>query len=98
MVEGQEEIIAHEPGSAPTVELVRAVTDALDENNTDRVRALIANVQGPDLADLIELLGPQERVGLIRALGADFDYEVLAEVDEKVRDQISEALPKEVLA
>jgi magnesium transporter len=55
-------------------------------------------VHGPDLADLIELLGPDERVALIQALGSDFDFEVLTEVDEKVRDQISEALPNEVLA
>lgn len=98
MAEGQEEIVAHEPGMPPTAELVRAVTDALDENNNHKVRTLVAEVHGPDLADLIELLGPQERVGLISTLGADFDYEVLTEVDEKVRDQISEALPKDVLA
>jgi magnesium transporter len=98
MVEGQEEIVAHEPGTAPTAELVRAVTDALEENNREKVHALVAEVHGPDLADLIELLGPQERVGLIQTLGSDFDYEVLTEVDEKVRDQISEALPKDVLA
>jgi len=98
MVEGQQEIIAHEPGAAPSAELVRAVSDALEENNKDKVRALVAEVHGPDLADLIELLGPQERGSLIRTLGADFDYEVLTEVDEKVRDQILEALPKDVLA
>ena len=69
MVEGQEEIVAHEPGSLPTAELVRAVTDALEEDKKEKVRALVADVHGPDLADLIELLGPQERVGLIQTLG-----------------------------
>ena len=98
MVEGKEEIVAHQPGAAPTAELVRAVTAALEENNKEKVRVLVAEVQGPDLADLIELLGPQERVGLIQTLGSDFDYEVLTEVDEKVRDQISVALPRDVLA
>ena len=98
MVEGQEDVILHEPGGAPSAELVRAVTDALEENNNDKARALVAEVHGPDLADLIELLGPEERVGFIQALGPGFDYEVLTEVDEKVRDQISEALPKDVLA
>lgn len=98
MVEGQEEIIAHERGAAPTAELVRAVTDALEGDNKEKVRVLVAEVHGPDLADLIELLGPQERVGLIQTLGSDFDYKVLTEVDEKVRDQISAALPRDVLA
>jgi magnesium transporter len=98
MVEGQEDIVMPEPGAPPTVELVRAVTDALDENDKAKLQALVAEVQGPDLADLIELLGAQERVDLIRALGPSFDYEVLTEVDEKVRDQIADALPKDVLA
>ncbi|MEE8253804.1 MAG: hypothetical protein V3R17_07720 [Hyphomicrobium sp.] len=74
MVEGQEEIVAHERGAAPTAELVRAVTDALEGDNKEKVRVLVAEVHGPDLADLIELLGPQERVGLIQTLGSDFDY------------------------
>jgi len=98
MTEPQQDITAHERGTAPTAELVRAVTDALEADDNAKVRALVADVHGPDLADLIELLGAQERVGLIQALGTDFDFEVLTEVDEKVRDQISEALPNEVLA
>ena len=98
MTEAQQDAAAHAPGTAPTSELVRAVTEALEARDTDRVRGLLAGVHGRDLADLIELLGPQERVGLIQALGPDFDFEVLTEVDENVRDQISEALPNDVLA
>lgn len=98
MSEAQEEIAAHERGAAPTAELVRAVAEALDEGDKAKVRSLVADVHGPDLADLIELLDPEQRVRLIQALGPDFDFEVLTEVDEKVRDQISEALPNDVLA
>jgi len=93
-----EEIAAHEPGGVLSAELLRAVTEALAEGDTAEVRSLVADVEGPDLADLIELLGPEQRVGLIQALGPDFDFEVLTEVDEKVRDQLSEALPNDVLA
>ncbi|MEI9899563.1 MAG: hypothetical protein WDN31_04820 [Hyphomicrobium sp.] len=93
-----DEIAAHEQGAAPSPELVRAVGEALAAGDTAEVRSLVADIQGPDLADLIELLGPEQRVGLIQALGADFDFEVLTEVDEKVRDQLSEALPNDVLA
>jgi magnesium transporter len=93
-----EEIGAHERGTAPTAELVRAVGDALEAHDTGEARALVADLQSPDLADLIELLEPEQRVALIQALGADFDFEVLTEVDEKVRDQLSEALPNDVLA
>lgn len=93
-----EEIAAHGRGEAPTAERVRAVAEALENNDSAKVRSLVADVEGPDLADLLELLDPEQRVGLIQALGADFDFEVLTEVDEKVRDQISEALPNDVLA
>jgi magnesium transporter len=88
-----------EAAAAPTpAELVRSVAEALEANDPALVRSLVADVENPDLADLIELLDPEQRVGLIQALGSDFDFEVLTEVDEKVRDQLSEALPNDVLA
>jgi len=93
-----EEIDVPARGSGPTSECVRAVTAALDDNNVAEVRRLVADLENPDLADLIEMLDPDQRVDFIKALGPDFDFEVLTEVDEKVRDQLSEALPNEVLA
>jgi magnesium transporter len=93
-----EQIGAHEPEAATPAELVRAVAQALEEGDTATVRSLVADVENPDLADLIEMLEPEQRVGLIQALGSDFDFEVLTEVDEKVRDQLSEDLPNDVLA
>ena len=89
---------AHEREAATPAELVRSVAEALEANDPVLVRSLVADVENPDLADLIELLDPEQRVGLIQALGSDFDFEVLTEVDEKVRDQLSEALPNDVLA
>jgi magnesium transporter len=58
----------------------------------------VADLAAPDLADLIELLDPEARIALIQALGPAFDYEVLSELEEGVRDQLSEALPNELLA
>ncbi len=98
MSEIQEEIAAHEQGAAPTPEFVRAVAEAIEANDAAKVRTLLADVHGPDLADLIELLDPDDRVALIETLGPDFDFEVLTEVDESVRDQLVEALPNKVLA
>lgn len=93
-----EEHGAREEGTPPSADLVRAVEHALAEGDAAHLRSLVADVNEPDLADVIELLSPQDRVGLIQALGPDFDFEVLAWVDEKVRDQLSEALPNDVLA
>ncbi|MFN3623070.1 MAG: magnesium transporter [Hyphomicrobium sp.] len=93
-----EQSTTREQGTAPTPELVRAIGDAITADDAAEIRSLITDIKGPDLADLIELLSPEQRVGLIQALGPDFDFEVLAWVDEKVRDQLSEALPNDVLA
>jgi magnesium transporter len=75
-----------------------ALTLALREGHADAVRVLTHDLLAPDLADIIELLEPDERVRLIELLGTDFDPEVMSELDETVRDQLAEALPNELLA
>ena len=78
--------------------LVPAVAAALEAGDSARVRSLIEGLKAPDIANVIELLAPDARVEFIQALGNDFDFEVLSEVDPAVRDQLSEALPNEMLA
>jgi magnesium transporter len=80
------------------VALVRDVSDAIDEGARERVLQLVGDLKTPDLADLIDLLDADERVTLIETLGPRFDFEVFSELDETVRDQLSEALPNELLA
>lgn len=87
-----------EPDQPASRALVGAVSAALAAKDVAQARALVADLKAPDLADVIELLGPDERVALIQALGSSFDYEVLSELDGAVRDQLSEALPNELLA
>ena len=77
---------------------MRAVSKALAQGDATGVSDLVKDLKAPDLADVIELLEPEQRIALIHALGPAFDYEVLSELDETVRDQVSEALPNEVLA
>jgi magnesium transporter len=79
-------------------ERASAVALALETGNRDRLKALVAGLQAPDLADLIVLLEPNERSQLIQVLGSDFDYEALSELDETLRDELSESLPNEVIA
>jgi magnesium transporter len=82
----------------PVGDLVAPLTAALAAGDTAGVRAIAGALKAPDLADLLQLLSPEERLAVIEKLGAGFDPEVLSEVDESVRDQLSEALPNEVLA
>lgn len=77
---------------------LEALRLALEENQAANVRVLTHGLRAPDLADVIELLEPDQRVSLIQILGDDFDPEVMSELEESVRDQLAEALPNEVLA
>lgn len=77
---------------------VDAVAAALEAGDAAEAARLTHDMRAPDLADLIELLVPDQRVALIQALGTAFDFEVLSELDYTVRDQLSEALPNELLA
>lgn len=79
-------------------DLVRDVALALHDGDGARAAELVRGLHTRDLADVIELLAPEHRVALIQALGPAFDFEVLSEIDETVRDQLSEALPNELLA
>lgn len=79
-------------------ELVRSVSDALGALDEPRIRALVADLRAPDLADLIELLEPGKRATFVQALGSEIDYDVFSELDETVRDQLSEELPNSYVA
>jgi magnesium transporter len=79
-------------------EFIEGIQAALASNDRGRARAESEDLHAADLADLIEALEPEERVGLIAALDRSFDVEALAELDEGVRDQLMAALPPDVIA
>ncbi len=90
--------VAAEADEISVADLVRDVALALHDGDSARAASLVSDLHPRDLADVIELLSPEHRVALIQALGSAFDYEVLSEIDEAVRDQLSEALPNDLLA
>ncbi|HFA59998.1 MAG TPA: magnesium transporter, partial [Rhodospirillales bacterium] len=53
--------------------LVSEVRQALEEGNLDLAAALTRPLHAADLADLIQLLEPEERLRLVAALGPDMD-------------------------
>lgn len=93
-----EEQVPSDSDAVSVGDLVRDVALALHDGDSARAALLVEDLRARDLADVIELLSPEHRIGLIQALGPAFDYEVLSEIDETVRDQLSEALPNELLA
>ena len=79
-------------------ERASAVTAALIAGDTNTLKTLVAGLEARDLADLIVMLPSDDRVHLIQSLGADFNFDALSELDETVRDELSEALPNELIA
>ena len=84
--------------SGTEAERASAVTAALTAGSIAQLKALVAGLESRDLADLIVLLPTEDRVHLIQSLGADFDYDALSQLDESVRDELSEALPNDLIA
>ncbi|HEX7531728.1 MAG TPA: magnesium transporter [Methyloceanibacter sp.] len=79
-------------------DFLHAVVAALDEEDAAKVRELTIRLHEADLADLIQLLRPEQRGLLISTLGDDFKTGALPELDESVRDQVIEAMPTEQVA
>lgn len=83
---------------SPSRDQIRAFSDALAADDREALKGLCAELRTPELADVMELLEGDERLKLIQIMGPDFDFEVFSELDETIRDQLSEELPNEVLA
>ena len=94
---GTERKIRDEWGSL-SPEFLAAMQGAVHSGDKEALLREAKDLHAADLADLIEAFEPDERVGLISALGRSFDVEALAELDEGVRDQLMEALPADVIA
>ncbi len=96
--EQQSAVATTSKSSGGNVDLVRAIAAALDRKDSEAVVELTADLPTPDLADTLELLDTARSVALVETLGPKFDIDVFSELDEGVRDQLSEALPNEFLA
>lgn len=77
---------------------VQEVQDALEAGDEVRVQELAEPLHNADIADLIEQVPPSDRVALAAALGDQFDPEVLAEMDDEVREDLIDLLPPEQVA
>jgi magnesium transporter len=76
---------------------VEKVLDAVHDGDAETARALVEPLHPADVADLIELARADEREGLVAALAELVDAEVLAELNEHVREiLVSEMAPERV--
>ncbi len=77
---------------------VALVTEAVEREDADAVRALGADLHEADVGALIEHLEPEDRARFIALMGVDFDFTALTEVDDAVREEILDELPNETIA
>jgi magnesium transporter len=71
---------------------VSEVVEKLHAGDVDGVRALVEPMHAADIADLFELVGRDDRSPLAEALAGLIDGDVLAEMNDWVRDELIEQL------
>ena len=71
-----------------TPELIRVIREALEDEDLARVEALVVPLHAADMADLLEMVSADERRLIVDLLRPDFDPDILAELEEVVRDEI----------
>ncbi|MGB3723925.1 MAG: magnesium transporter [Pacificimonas sp.] len=72
---------------------VSEVEDAVEAGDQERVQALVEPLHNADIADLIEQFAPGDRADLAAALGDKLDPEIIAEMDDEVREDLIDLLP-----
>ena len=78
-------------------EFVDEVLDAVEAGEDETARSLVQPLHPADVADLIELARGDEREGLVKALAGIISPDVLAELNDFVReDLIDEMEPQQV--
>ena len=79
-------------------DFVRRVADAVEAGNRDAVYALVEPLHPADIADLFELLAEDDRPLLATLISDLMGGEVLAELNDHVRELLVEALPAGTVA
>jgi magnesium transporter len=79
-------------------EFVERVLDAVDAGDDETARELVEPLHPADIADLIELAARDEREGLVKALAGIVSPDVLAEMNEFVREGLLDELEPQQVA
>ncbi len=78
--------------------VVTKIRNFLLNNQADDLKAFVDDIHEADMADVVEALDADERPHFVQLLGRAFDFNILNEVDDTVREEILEELPNEVIA
>src|SRR4051812_16741012 len=79
-------------------EFVNKVLDAVEAGDDETARQLVQPLHPADVADLIELARADEREGLVKALAGIVSPDVLAEMNDYVREDLLDELEPQQVA
>jgi magnesium transporter len=79
-------------------EFVDKVLDAVDAGDDETARNLVQPLHPADIADLIELAARDEREGLVKALAGIISPDVLAEMNDYVREGLLDEMEPQQVA
>jgi magnesium transporter len=79
-------------------DFVDRVLDAVEAGDDETARRLVQPLHPADVADLIELAARDERVGLVKALAGIVSPDVLAELNDYVREDLLDELEPQQVA
>jgi magnesium transporter len=79
-------------------EFVDRVLDAVDQGDDETARRLVKPLHPADIADLIELAARDEREGLVKALAGIVGPDVLAEMNDYVREGLLDEMEPQQVA
>ncbi len=77
---------------------IAAILEAVDARETTHLSDLMAPLHAADIADLLEQISPSERRSLLQLWSGGIDGEILSEIDDSIREEVIEFLPRHVLA
>ncbi|AVW90387.1 magnesium transporter [Celeribacter baekdonensis] len=105
MSEDQQDIIeepeaeeAEEDVYSLSARVLSSILFAVDTGDRAKLIELMEPLHAADIADMLEQINAFDRRRLILLYGAEFDGEILSELDEGIRDEVIHALRPEVLA
>jgi magnesium transporter len=88
----------HDEDDRLTPDFVDAVIEQVEAGNVEAARSLVEPLHPADIADLFELAPKDQRQPLATALAELLDGDVLAEMNDWVRDEVLEALSAQQVA
>ena len=78
--------------------LIDQILQAVEVSNTTGLTALLEPLHAADIADLLEQISAADRRALIALWGREIDGEILSEIDESIREEVIDAMPRTALA